>query len=185
MKHLSSKIPIVFVYLITILFSQSCKKDEDLFPRIDWVPESCSLTGNASLLNQNAKWTGARASFSGSSKVFIIQLMTAGVSGSYISPGKGWLSISLHLDTEENIIIPVTNYKRSPSPSEVPLNEATIVYTNPISGQNFYLTGKIKLGRYRLIRKQGRFEIDINLDLLQLPNGGGSFSGDLAIVGQT
>ncbi|WP_041616398.1 hypothetical protein [Spirosoma linguale] len=111
--------------------------------------------------------------------------MNAGTSGSFILPGKGWLTISLHLDTDENITIPVTNKLPSSLPADVPLNEATIVYTDAQTGQRSYLEGKLKVGRYRLTRGEGKFEMDANLDGLKLPNNGGSFYGDLSIEGQT
>ncbi|MFD2573554.1 hypothetical protein ACFSUS_23140 [Spirosoma soli] len=184
MLHTFTKAVATLLLIVVAMSHQGCDKDSvDAFPPIEWASNNCSVSGFGGLANQNVNWLEARARFSGGNKVFTLQLMNAGTSGSFIMPGKGWLTISLHLDTGENITVPITNKKQSPLPAEVPLNEATIVYTDAQTGQNTYLQGNIKLGRYSLTRSEERFEIDVSLDGMRLPNGD-SFYGDISVESQ-
>lgn len=169
------------IVAVTITFLAACAKD-DAESETSWTLNAaeCTLaTTNATIGGRPAQWTGCRARYDAASRVFTLQLLRSGTTGSFAAPGIGWLSISVHLLSDEYTTLPV-RFAGADSPAVVPVNTVSITYRND-RGERVIGSGTLDVSANSINPYEAWFQMGGSLNGLSLgaEGAGGSFRAEI------
>jgi hypothetical protein len=113
-------------------------------------------------------WTGCRLRYNATSGTYTWQLLTPGSSGSWSSPGTGWITLTFNQDSPENASLIVSN-TISEMPASVARSEVVLVFT-PSAGARAGGGGIIEVGSNNVSAPGGSSALRANFDVT-LTNG--------------
>lgn len=155
----------------------------------------CKLQSSIAISGSNGTWNSCRVRFDSDSKVYTWQFLTPNTSGSWLSPGAGWITLSFNLDSPENASLATANIV-SELPAQVDVNQVVLVYTTPTKtraggtgsidvGSNFVSAGGSSLAATFHVQLASLGALTgsatATVAAAQSGGGGGSCTGDTSV----
>lgn len=161
-----------------VLIALSGCSSEDENQLFTMETNACQLTSTARVAGNDARWAGCRAQFSGSPyNVLTMQFLTPGTTGSFISPGPGWLTISVSGESAEYTSLAVDDSDGSVLPVSVDPHSVSVYYFDA-NARKVFARGSLQVGRNTVYTRLGTVVFSAVLDGVTLDVTNGAFGDE-------
>lgn len=139
----------LFALTLTTVALCSCANKASEGASYELSSSQCQLQSEVAIVRAGASTSaglvGCRFHFDQDSRVATWQLTTAGSQGSWLSPGTGWITLSVNVDSPENATLALARTV-STLPAHVDTSELVFVY-NPTDRVRTGGTGSVEVGQ--------------------------------------
>ncbi len=167
--------------LSVLLGLSACESSTSNGHSYELGPSECQLTSSLSGPS-GTTWSGCEMSFDASNVTYTWVLMPPGTSGSILSPGNGWIVMTLDANSPENATLSLSG-QISTMPASVPIDQIVFVYGT--SGGRMGGTGSVAVGSnvVNINGLGGDLAGQMNVRLMDGTTISGSFSAHAAAAG--